>query len=150
VDSRLAWESFQYFRNWKAVGGECGFTRTGFIQIVSTAQADQLKANVAMHQRIGIPVVIITADDVQRLAPAFATDDFEFAAYEPESGYAMPSDTANALMTAARQRGARLVQGEAVTGIRVEGGRWRCGDHPGRTAHPMVNAAGAGPVKSTK
>ena len=36
VDSRLAWESFKYFRNWKElVGGECGFTRTGFIQIVA-------------------------------------------------------------------------------------------------------------------
>ncbi len=56
VESRLAWESFQYFHNWKErVGGECGFTRTGFVQIISATQADQLKANVAMHQRIGIP-----------------------------------------------------------------------------------------------
>src|SRR5512139_898600 len=146
VDSRLAWESFQYFRNWKErVGGECGFTRTGFIQIVSATQADALKANVAMHQRIGIPVVIITADDVRRLAPSFATDDFEFAAYEPESGYAMPSDTANALMTAARQRGARLVQGEAVTGIMVEGGKVAGVETTGGVyaAPVVVNAAGA-------
>ncbi len=146
VEARLAWESFQYFRNWKElVGGECGFTRTGFIQIVSAAQADQLKANVAMHQRIGIPVVIITADDVRRLAPAFATDDFEFAAYEPESGYAMPSDTANALMTAARQRGARLVQGEAVTGVKIEGGKVAGVETTaGVYAAPVVvNAAGA-------
>ena len=35
----------------------------------------------------------------------------------------MPSDTANSLMTAARDRGARLVQGCAVTGIDVAGGR---------------------------
>ena len=146
VDSRLAWESFQYFRNWKdLVGGECGFTRTGFIQIVSRTQADQLKANVAMHQRIGIPTLIITADDVRRLAPSFATDDFEFAAYEPESGYAMPSDTANALLTAARQRGARLVQGEAVTGIKVEGGKVAGVETTdGVYAAPVVvNAAGA-------
>lgn len=146
VDSRLAWESFQYFRDWKErVGGECGFTRTGFIQIVGVEQREALKANVAMHQRIGIPALVITADDVKRLAPAFATDDFELAAYEPESGYAMPSDTASALMTAARTQGARLVQGYAVTGITVTSGKvtgveTAQGDY---SAPIVVNAAGA-------
>ena len=57
-----------------------------------------------MHQEIGVPVILIEADDVKRLAPSFATDDVEVAAFEPESGYAMPSDTANALMNAARQK----------------------------------------------
>ncbi len=124
IDARLAWESFQYFRDWnERVGGECGFTRTGFIQIVSREQEEKLRTNVAMHQRIGISSLVITADDVKRLAPSFATGDFDVAAYEPESGYAMPSDTANSLMTAARDRGARLVQGCAVTGIDVAGGR---------------------------
>lgn len=124
IDARLAWESFQYFRDWnERVGGECGFTRTGFIQIVSREQEEKLRTNVAMHQRIGISSLVITADDVKRLAPSFATGDFDVAAYEPESGYAMPSDTANSLMTAARDRGARLVQGCAVTGIDLAGGR---------------------------
>jgi sarcosine oxidase subunit beta len=146
TDARLAWVSFQYFRDWRArVGGECGFTRTGFLQIVSREQAPKLRANVAMHQRIGIPSLVITADDVKRLAPAFAVDDFDVAAYEPESGYAMPSDTANSLMTAARDRGARLVQGCAVTGIVVAGGRVAGADTTqGRFAAPVVvNAAGA-------
>ena len=112
VDLRLAWESFTYFRNWKElVGGESGFTRTGFIQIVEAKHEDALKANVAMHQRIGIPSFVITADDVKRLAPSFATDDFKLAAYEPESGYAMPSDTANALMSAASARGCPVGSG---------------------------------------
>ncbi len=124
IDARLAWESFQYFRDWnERVGGECGFTRTGFVQIVSREQEAKLRTNVAMHQRIGIPSLVIMADDVKRLAPSFATGDFDFAAYEPESGYAMPSDTANSLMTAARERGARLVQGCEVTGIDMAGGR---------------------------
>lgn len=124
VDARLAWESFQYFRNWKEmVGGECGFTRTGFIQIASIEQEPNLRVNVEMLQRIGIPTFIITAADVKRLVPSFATDDFKVAAYEPESGYAMPSDTANALMTAARERGCRLVQECAVTNICVTGGK---------------------------
>ncbi len=146
VDSRLAWESFKYFNNWKdMVGGNCGFTRTGFIQIVARDQQDKLRANVAMHQRIGIPSLVITAEDVKRLAPSFLTDDFDVAAYEPESGYAMPSDTASALMVAARNKGARLVQDCAVIGIKVTGGKivgaeTTQGDF---FAPVVVNAAGA-------
>jgi sarcosine oxidase subunit beta len=146
VDSRLAWASFNYFRNWKEiVGGTCGFTRTGFIQIVAREAEAALRANVEMHNQIGIPALVITADDVKRLAPAFATDDFDFAAYEPESGYAMPSDTANALMGAARERGALLVQGCEVTGIRVAGGKIRGVETTqGKYSAPVVvNAAGA-------
>ena len=146
VDARLAWESFQYFRNWKEmVGGECGFTRTGFIQIVDPALQEKLKANVAMHQRIGIPALVVTAEDVNRLAPAFSVTDFEFAAYEPESGYAMPSDTTNALLEAARRGGARLLQGCLVTGIvtksgKITGVETTLGDY---YAPIVVNAAGA-------
>src|SRR5512140_234347 len=62
VDSRLAWVSFQYFHNWKEmVGGVCGFTRTGFIQIVGSKHIPALKANVLMHQAIGIPTFLVTA-----------------------------------------------------------------------------------------
>lgn len=124
IDARLAWESFRYFRDWREIaGGDCGFTRTGFVQIAGRAQALRLRANTAIQQRIGIPTLLVTAGDVQRLAPGLATDDFDVAAYEPESGYAMPSDTTNALMHAARERGARLVQDCAVSAIRVTGGR---------------------------
>ena len=146
VDARLAWESFQYFINWKKqVGGESGFTRTGFLQIVSREKEAALRANVDMLQRMGIPTFIITADDVKRLAPAFYTDDFDVAAYEPESGYAMPSDTANALMTAARARGARLAQGCTVTGIQLAGGKVTGveTDQGVFSAPVVVNCAGA-------
>lgn len=123
-ESRLAWESFQYFRNWEQrVGGDCGFTRTGFIQIIKPEFSRQLEANVRMHQHIGIPSLLVCADDVRRLAPAFATDDIELAAYEPESGYADPSATTASLMAAARARGAQLLQGCRVTGIQVSGGK---------------------------
>ena len=146
VDAQLAWESFKYFRHWKElVGGDCGFTRTGFVQIVGVKQEDALKVNMTMLQGVGIATFLITADDVKRLAPAFATDDFTLAAYEPESGYAMPSDTASALMNAARERGARLVQQCAVTGIQVVGGKVAGVEtSQGLFAAPIVvNAAGA-------
>ena len=145
ADTELSWVSFQYFRNWKEmVGGDCGFTRTGFLQLVAPHDLPALKANVAMHQEIGVPVMLIGAADVRRLAPSFATDDIEVAAYEPESGHAMPSDTAGALMNAARDKGARLIQECLVTGISVIGGKvagvqTTLGDF---SAPCVVNAAG--------
>jgi sarcosine oxidase subunit beta len=146
VDSRLAWESFQYFRNWKdMVGGECGFTRTGFLQLVDAKQTEALKANVRMHQAIGIPAFLVNGEDVKRLAPHFATADVEVAAYEPESGYAMPSDAANALMNAARARGAHLAQNCAVIGMQVTGGKVAGVEttQGAFSAPVVVNAAGA-------
>jgi sarcosine oxidase subunit beta len=146
AESRLAWASFDYFRNWRErVGGECGFTRTGFLQIVPPTHVKQLRANVAMHQRLGIPCQLMTADDVKRLAPDLFTDDIELAAYEPESGYADPGSTANALMTAARERGARLIQDCHVSKIKTSGGRVTGVEtQRGNFDAPVVlNAAGA-------
>jgi sarcosine oxidase subunit beta len=146
-ESLLAWKSFEYFRNWsERVGGHCGFTRTGFIQIVRPEYAENLRANVRMHQRLGIPELLVTAEDVGRLAPHFTVDDFEIAAYEPESGYADPSSAARSMMQAALQKGARIeqdaeviaidTQASKVSGVQVAGGR--------RYAAPLViDAAGA-------
>jgi sarcosine oxidase subunit beta len=51
------------------------------------------------------------------------TDDFDIAAYEPESGYADPSATTASLMAAAKDKGTRILQDCAVTGIIVESGK---------------------------
>jgi sarcosine oxidase, subunit beta len=145
-ESALAWASFRIFREWKdIVGGECGFTRTGFLQIVAPDSEARLRANVAMHQRLGIPSLLVSADDVRRLAPSFRTDDFNMAAYEPESGYADPTATTGGFLEAARGGGARLIQDARVEAIRVAGGHVIGVDSSqGAFDAPIVvNAAGA-------
>ncbi|MBI5935659.1 MAG: FAD-binding oxidoreductase [Chloroflexi bacterium] len=145
-EAALAWESFQWFRDWKErVGGESGFTRTGFLQLVKRERLDALKANTAMLQRLGVPTMLVTADDVKRLAPFLVTDDFDLAAYEPESGYADPVSTATSIMNAAKARGAVFVQDCQVTGIRVKSGKVEGVDtSKGSYSAPIVvNAAGA-------
>ena len=106
---------------------------------------EQLKANVAMLRQIGIPTSLISQDEVKELAPYFWLDDVEIAAYEPESGYADPSAATTSLMTAARDRGARLIQGEPVTGILVDSGKIQGAATPqGKYSAPIVvNAAGS-------
>ncbi len=145
-ESRLAWISFHYFRHWEElVGGDCGFRRTGFVRIVPRELADNLRANVAMQQGIGIVTEVISAQEVARVAPSLCIDDFDIAAYEPESGYADPTSTTGAFMDRARDMGARLLQGTTVTGIGTDGGRVSHveTDHGVIATGVVVNAAGA-------
>lgn len=145
VDSALAWQSFQFFRNWRErIGGECGFKRTGFLQIVAPEKNEHLRANVAMHKRVGILTDVVTAAEVKKIAPMFRTEDFELAAYEPESGYADPVLTTNSFIEHAKARGAVLKQDCEVTGVRVGGGKVQgvessCGSFD---APIVVNCAG--------
>ncbi len=146
IESEMAWLSFDYFTNWaQRVGGDAGFTRTGFIRIVPEDKEEALRANVAEQQRIGIRTSIISAADVHELAPDFTTDDFNIAAYEPDSGYADPTSTCTSMLAAARAKGAIYHQGSPVERIEVDGGRVTgVVTATGRIAAPVVVlAAGA-------
>lgn len=146
LESKLAWISFRYFREWaEIVGGKSGFTRTGFLQIVDPDSLDQLRANVSMHQGLGIPSFLIDRQDVHRLAPYFYVEDIELAAYETESGYADPSSCTAALLDAARASGVKVLQDCEVIDLLIKGERIR-GVRTNRgdiSAPIVVNAAGA-------
>lgn len=145
-EARLAWASFQYFYNWEElVGGDCGFTRTGFMQFQDKEYIEQLRGNVAMQQRVGIPTILVGQDDIKRLAPMFNVEDVEVAAYEPESGYADPNSTTVSFLAAARAKGAELVQDCEVTAIETRGGKVAgVRTSQGEFSAPVVvNAAGS-------
>ncbi len=146
-ESRLAWASFPYFTEWRdRVGaGDPGFVRTGFLHLVPEAMAANLRANVAMQQRIGINTSVVTPVDAGRLVQGAVIDDVAVGAHEPDSGYADPSGTAAGFMAAARAYGASLVQGCRVASVAVVG-RSVVGveTDSGRVAAPVVvDAAGA-------
>jgi sarcosine oxidase, subunit beta len=126
AEARIAAVAIEWFRDWEhRVGGECGFTRAGFLWIEDGDSTERVRANVASHRELGVDSHVVEAAAIRELAPGLAVADDEVAAWEPGSGYADPSMTAGSFMRAARNRGARLVQGAAVTAIPVEGGRVR-------------------------
>ena len=90
------------------VGGDCGFTRTGFLWIEPAERLERVTANSAAHRALGVDSTVVDADGIRRLAPSLEVGD-EVAAWEPESGYADPSMTAGSLIAAAKARGARLL-----------------------------------------
>ncbi len=124
VEARLALSSYAYFRNWSdMIGGECGFTETGFIRTVAPRNTEKLRANVAMLQGIGVETYLITTDELHDLAPNIWAEDILLAAYEPHSGYADPTATTLSLLDAARQRGVQLRQQVEVQGFLTQGER---------------------------
>src|SRR5436853_7700698 len=69
-EARMAFASLRYFQHWhEMVGGECGFTRTGFIMTVSPANAQRLRHNVAMLQGIGVHTQVVTAQELRAVQP---------------------------------------------------------------------------------
>ncbi len=125
VEAELTFVSYKnYYSNWKErVGGECGFINTGFLKIVKREYEDKLRGNVANQQRIGINTSVIPAAEVNQLFPDLVTDQFDFAAYEPDSGYADATLTTNSFIESAKHNGATLIQNCEVTAVRTSGGR---------------------------
>src|SRR5215471_18540713 len=107
-EARLALTSLRWFQEWRdRVGGSCGFTKTGFIRLVTPDRAHLLRQNVARLQGIGVNTHLISRDDLRSLDPGVETSDVEIAAYEPDSGYADGYSTAQAFMAAAGRHGDR-------------------------------------------
>lgn len=125
AESHLTFASYKnYFSVWKdRVGGECGFQQTGFLQIAKREHEDKLRGNVANQQRIGINTSVISVDEVRKLFPDLVTEHFDYAAYEPDSGYADATLTTNSFLEAAKRSGATLIQNCEVTAIHVSGGK---------------------------
>jgi sarcosine oxidase subunit beta len=124
LTARMALYSLDIFQDFaNQVGGECGFTRTGFLALAQASDSKGLEANVALQRGVGIKTELLSAQSLQEMMPGLDTSDLLVAAYEPESGYADPYLTVTSYAQAARNAGVKLMQETAVTDILFAGGR---------------------------
>jgi len=124
ITARMALHSLRVFQNFaEIVGGECGFTRTGFVVLASADQREGLEANVELQRGIGIDTRVLSTEELREIAPGIADPESVVAAYEPESGYADPSATVNSFGEAARRHGATILLDTEVTGVQMRGDR---------------------------
>lgn len=124
LTARMALYSLRVFQDFdERVGGESGFTPTGFIAIVNDKDRAGLEANIAMQRRLGIMTEMLDAAALGNIMPALDSDNLTAVAYEPESGFADPYLTVNAFASAARRYGAQILQNVEVTGVRFDGRR---------------------------
>ena len=155
LEAEIALKSLETFSHFdEIIGGDCGFVPTGFLRTVEPHNLENLKANVAMLQEVGVNTWLVSNEEIREMAPYLHADDIPFAAFEPDSGYADPHLTMMGFANAARRHGAQVFQGVEVTGIELDGHTGSTGATNGRrltgvetteghiAAPVVVNAAG--------
>jgi len=117
-DARLAWASYPVFAEWtERMGRPAVFTRTGFVNVVAPAFAQNLARNVEMLRGIGVPTTVLSPGELRALQPCANVEDVGAAAYEADSGYADPAETVEGFRRRATELGARIRPWTAVTGL---------------------------------
>ncbi len=146
VTARMVRRSLDVFENFgDVVGGSAGFTRTGYLMGVPEQDLDALKKVVAMQRRVGINTRFISPEEIREIEPRTRVEDLAGGAWEPDSGYADPSDTTSSFIRRARELGVQVHQGTEVTGIQLVGGAVaEVVTNKGRFSTPtVIDAAGA-------
>jgi glycine/D-amino acid oxidase-like deaminating enzyme len=143
---RLALRSLDMFRRWpELVGRPSSFHRTGFVRLVGPGESERLRRNVEMQRALGAEVELLTRDRLSELAPAWAVDEVELAAYEADSGYGDGAVAAGDLLARARELGVIYRPSTCVRGLRVHGGRVTGVETDGGPIEASVVVAAAGP-----
>lgn len=121
ITARMARWSLEVFQNFTAVvGGESGYTKTGYIMLVDSKHRLGLHENVKLQQSVGVKTGMITLDDLRALDPNISVRGDLAVAYEPDGGYADPAMTVAAFGEGARKAGAHIWQDTRVTNVVME------------------------------
>ncbi len=145
LTATMAKRSLEIFTNFDdAIGGDCGFVRTGFIAVVSPEDRDSLAVNLELQRSVGIDTRSVSPDELCAIDPQAAATDVGAACYEPDAGYADPVLTTASFAEAAQRHGAIICEGTPLVGIVREGDRIGGVQTPKGTisTRVVVNAAG--------
>ncbi len=122
LTARMAMDSLRVFQHFDdIIGGDVGFTETGFVAISAATDLEGLKSNVALQKGVGISTELLEPQELHRMFPYLSTGDLSSAAYEPEGGFADPHLTVSAFADAAKRLGATFRLHEGVTDIFMDG-----------------------------
>ncbi len=150
-EARLALRGLEWFEHWgDMVGGECGFVRTGLLNLVAREDHEKLRRNVRTLREVGVDTHLIGPEELVELEPDIRVGEDELAAYEPRSGYADPGATTRSLAEAARRGGVDVREGVPAIAVRVERDRVTGVETPAGTVEAphvvLANGAWAVPL----
>jgi 4-methylaminobutanoate oxidase (formaldehyde-forming) len=113
-----------YTRLEAETGHSTGFRPVGHISLATSKRRQEaLRREAAWMHGFGVQDTEISAGELAAMWPLARTDDVLSAFYVADEGRADPVGVATALAKGARQLGARVVEGVAVTGVRTRGRR---------------------------
>lgn len=122
---RMVLKSLRFFEQFEELTGgrTASFVRTGYLLGVDDRLRRQMEASVALQQSAGINVRLVSPDEMRELEPRLRTDDLTAGCYEPDSGYADPSQTTQGYAGGARDRGVRFMEQTEVLEVLTRGDR---------------------------
>jgi sarcosine oxidase subunit beta len=117
--AKMALLSYKFFERFsEEVDGEaCGFTETGLLIGADERFEKGLRENLEMFRRVGIKSSILDRDEATRIEPELDASLFSSMTYEPQSGYADPSQTTASFAKAAQRRGCEILFGMSLLKI---------------------------------
>jgi len=143
---RMVLKSLRFFEQFEELTGgrTAGFVRTGYLLGVDDRLRPQMEASVALQRSVGIDARLVSPEEMREQEPRLRTEDLTAGCYEPDSGYADPSQTTQGFAGVARELGVRIVEQTEVTAILTEGDRVKgVRTNRGEIEAPVVvNAAG--------
>ncbi|WP_048646504.1 GcvT family protein [Nitratireductor soli] len=107
-------------------GMNVGFTQCSNIRLARTRDRwDEYMYYAGIAETIGVPVKLLTPDEVKEAWPLCETDGLLGAIQHPDDGYIQPADLTQALAKGARDLGAAIHRNTAVTAIEPQAdGGW--------------------------
>jgi heterotetrameric sarcosine oxidase gamma subunit len=113
-----------YTRLEAETGHSTGFRAVGHISLATTPpRQEALRREAAWMHGFGVDDNEISAAELAAMWPLARTDDVLTAFYVADEGRADPVGVATSLAKGARQRGVRIIEGIAATGVATRGRR---------------------------
>jgi sarcosine oxidase, subunit beta len=125
LNIQIALRSIAEFESFsERLGVDIGYEQSGYLFLLdSELDVERFRAALALQAVHGVPSRELTPAEVTAWLPALTTEDLLAATFCPLDGRATPEAVVAGYAEAARARGARIHQGEAVERIDVRGGR---------------------------
>ncbi|WP_425039862.1 GcvT family protein [Primorskyibacter sp. S187A] len=130
-------------------GVATGFKRCGSITAALTSERlEELRRSAAMARAFGVEIEEISPNEIKERYEHLNIEDVTGGVYLPLDGQGDPANIALALAKGARQRGAKVIERTAVTGVTRQGRRisavqYQDPDGPGEiTCDTVINCGG--------
>ncbi len=112
-----------YTRLEAETGQSTGFEPVGFIEVAGDKdRLEEYRRVSAFNRLCGVDVHEISPKEIGELFPLARTDDLLAGFYVKEDGRVNPVDATMALAKGARMKGARIIEGVPVTGVKTKRG----------------------------
>lgn len=147
LNIRLTQESLRLFERMpEELGIDPGFRKVGYLFLATTdAEMALFRQNVRLQQSCGVPVDLVTPDDIRRLVPYMDAAGLPGGTFCAADGYAAPYEVTMGYAAGARRLGVKILEQRPVTAVLQASGRITGVDTRDGAIHAplVVNAAGA-------